>query len=451
MASTSPMKPHIVIAGASGFIGRSLGPALHDDFHTIALSRRAGEPGPGYDAHRQVDLFSLSGSTAALEGADYAVYLVHSMMPSARLVQGHFSDLDVLCADNFARGAANAGVRHIVYVGGLIPSATTLSEHLESRQEVETALANTGIPVTTLRAGMIVGAHGSSYQLLARLVRRLPVMATPSWTRSRMHPVALEDVVRALGHVLQEDVTESRVFDLAAPEAVSYQELMRATAASLGLKRRFIPVPLLSPRLSRLWVSLTTGAPKPLVAPLVESLKHDMLARPEARMASLPGTPKSVEEMLADAAQISTREKIVPRAFLKPGRTRQPSTVCSVQRMELPDGCDAAWAANTYFRWVTSFMRGVIKVVASDTDPEIKFIFTPTGHKLLGLLKLPERSSADRQVMKVTAGLLARTSERGRLEFRRVLGKKTLVAALHDFVPRLPWWLYRATQGAFHR
>ena len=446
---TSPL-PVVAVAGASGFIGQALGPSLAHHFSPIALSRSAREPGGGYTGCRQADLFSLSGATRALEGAEYAVYLVHSMMPAARLVQGHFEDLDVLCADNFARAAAAAGVRHIVYVGGLLPTTDALSEHLRSRQEMERALGATGIPVTTLRCGMVVGAKGSSYQLLARLVRRLPVMVCPSWTKTRMQPVALSDVVGAITQVLATPAAESQVFDLGSPEALSYQELMGATAASFGLTRRFLSVPFLSPKLSRLWVTLTTGAPKALVAPLIQSLHHEMLARPTAR---LPGEAPAtnITDMLASAAHEQGTQSIVPHAFRAARRSKGPSTVCSVQRMVTPKGMDTRWVATEYFRWLAHRIRALVRITTSDDGADVQFTLRLTGHQLLGLRRLPGRSAADREVLLVTEGLLARESERGRLEFRYVLGDRTLIAALHDFVPRLPWWVYRLTQGTIHR
>ena len=449
-SDTAERKEVVVVAGASGFIGQALGPSLSAHFEPLALSRSVREPGGGYRECRQVDLFSLSAASAALQGADYAVYLVHSMMPAARLVQGDFEDLDVLCADNFARAAAEVGVKHIAYVGGLLPNVDELSVHLRSREEVERALGATGIPVTTLRCGLVVGSKGSSYQLMSRLVRRLPLMVCPSWTQTRMHPVALTDVVRALVHVIRERGDGAQVFDLGASESVNYQELMAKTAASFGLKRHFISVPLLSPKLSRLWVTLTTGAPKALVAPLVESLRHEMLARDTHRFPD-EVAPTSIDVMLKEAAEEQGREVIVPRAFRPTPPVKGPSTVCSVQRMVTPPGCDTRWVADEYFRWLGKVMRGLIKISKSNDGQEIQFIFRLTGQPLLGLRRLSWRSTHDREVMLVTEGLLARRSERGRLEFRHVLGDTTLIAALHDFVPRLPWWIYRLTQGIFHR
>ena len=169
--SVQTQKPTLVVAGATGFIGQSLGPILSQDFHLVGLSRSPRKDPGHYAEFRQADLFSLKDTERALEGADYVVYLVHSMMPSARLVQANFRDLDLVCADNFARAAKMQGVQHMVYLGGLVPDGS-LSEHLASRAEVEDVLRSTGVPVTVLRAGLVVGASGSSFQILLRLVKR---------------------------------------------------------------------------------------------------------------------------------------------------------------------------------------------------------------------------------------------------------------------------------------
>ena len=450
-APGSGRRPCIVVAGASGFIGQAIGRVLSKEYRMLGLSRSERKPSAGYDEYRKVDFFSLRDSEAGLAGADFAIYLVHSMMPAARLVQGHFGDLDILCADNFSRAAKSAGVKRIIYISGLIPDTEPLSEHLSSRLEVERALEASGITVVTLRAGMVVGAEGSSYQLLARLVQRLPAMACPSWTQTKMQPIALDDVVRAVQQGLRIEINASKNFDIGTPNPLTYLELMSLTADSLGLKRVFLPLPFLSPGLSRMWVSLTTGAPKDLAAPLIASLKHEMLVRenPAHRLPIRAST--SVPKMLEKAAQDQTKVQITPRAFQRTKNSNKASNVCSVQRMKLPEGKDAEWAARTYFQWLPRAMRGLITVRENREEDEVLFIFTLTGHKLLGLKRMPHRSRPDRQVLKVTRGLLAVESERGRLEFRQVLGERVLLASIQEFIPRLPWWIYRSTQGVFHK
>ena len=439
----------IAIAGASGFIGQALGPVLGKDNRLIGLSRSDKPAKNGYAEYRKTDLFSLRDAENALIGVDYAIYLVHSMMPSARLVQGSFEDLDLLCADNFAKAASLQGVKQIVYLGGLMPSEDDVSEHLKSRLEVEEVLGSTGVALTTLRAGLVVGSNGSSYQLLTRLVRRLPLMVLPAWTQTKMQPVALEDVVKSFQFVLGVPDTFNAVYDLSSTAPVSYEELMQATAKALKLKRRFVGVPLFSPKLSRLWVSLTTGAPKELVAPLIESLRHEMLARPQSSFQLPISKERDIIDLIEEAARYEEVSQ-QPRAFLKPSNYKEEHTVRSVQRMVLPEGKNAKWAANEYLNWLPGAMKGLVKVVKTD-ETHIGFRVSENGLLLLQLELRSHRSDPHRQVMRVTGGLLAKETTRGRLEFRQVLGGRILLAAIHDFVPRLPWWIYRSTQAEVHR
>ena len=330
-SALSPRGPRVAVAGATGFIGSALAPVLSDRFELVGLTRSDRGALRNYSQVRRVDLFSRLDTLAGLEGVDYAIYLVHSMMPSARLVQANFEDLDLLCADNFAKCAAEQGVKHIVYVGGLQPSGPTTSAHLESRLEVERALGTYGVPVTTLRAGMIVGGNGSSFQILTRLVDRLPLMVCPSWTNTATQSVALKDVVWAIDQTIDSPGSGSRVFDLGASEPCTYRELMATTAEEMGKVRRFIGVPLVTPALSRLWISTVTGAPKALVAPLISSLRYEMVARTDTEF-RLPNEPRtSIRETLRLALD-AIPEAEEPRAFRPPLKKPKP-VVLSVQRM----------------------------------------------------------------------------------------------------------------------
>ena len=433
------------------FWGTELAVSLSRDFRLVGLTRGSRTALENYDEVRQVDLMSRKAASKALIGVDYALYLVHSMMPSARLVQANFRDLDAICADNFARAAAQRGVRRIVYVGGLQPMGTQNSEHLESRLEVERILGAYGVQVVVLRAGLVVGGKGSSFQILTRLVRRLPVMVCPSWTRTKTQPVAVPDVVWAIDESLKLPGDESRVFDLGGAQPLSYRELMTQTAELMGKKRIMIPVPLVSPGLSRLWVSLVTGAPRGLVGPLVESLRHEMLARDEEelRLPDEPGTP--IQAML-QAALAEEREGVsqAPRAFQPAPKKKQAARVLSVQRMTLPEGADAEWAAEEYGEWLPRMMGGLMPIHVVNDEPMVRFHLFRGGPVLLRLERLPEVGASDRQVYRVRGGLLAKSDTWGRLEFRQVVDDRTLIVAVHDFEPRLPWWIYRSTQAVFH-
>jgi uncharacterized protein YbjT (DUF2867 family) len=439
-------------------VGRALAATLARRLRVAGISRAPpGGSAAAWDEWRRADLFNLREAEAALAGATYAVYLVHGMMPSARLTQGSFADLDLVCADNFARAAKHAGVEQIVYLGGLIPEGGRLSAHLESRLEVEETLAGYGVPVTVLRAGMVIGGGGASFEILERLVKRLPAMICPRWTLTRMQPVAIDDVVSLLAFAVGEPACFRQIFDVGAPEALTYRDLMALTAEVVGVRRPMVPVRVVTPALSRLWVSLVTGAPRALVGPLVESLRHEMVARDHrlADMAGLEPTPVRValERALAfHSKEQPTRSHAEARRAVVASIRTAPH-VRSVQRMRLPPGRDAAWAADEYARWLPSALRGMLRVEV-DPDRTCRFYFGSMKRPLLELTYADERSRPDRQLFYVSGGLLARTHAadggRARFELRQVLDRRTLITAIHDYRPRLPWSVYRATQARFH-
>ena len=450
--------PTVAIAGASGFVGTALRRALADDHDLVGLTRSPARAARADDGDpirwRHCDLFSLREVERGLAGADLAVYLVHSMLPSSRLTQGTFADLDLILADNFARAAAAAGVRQIVFVSGLLPDDTRrLSRHLRSRWEVERTLAAHGVPVTTLRTGLVVGRGGSSLAILVRLVRRLPAMLLPAWADSKTQPVALRDVVRAVRLVLGAPDRFRGPFDVAGPDVMTYREMLRATAEVLGVERPTSGVPFVTPRLSTLWVSLITGSPRALVGPLVASLRHDMVVR-----------PNPVQDAIAPAAtpfREALREAVTPggRAFpdarhahrrADDEAVREARLVRSVQRFTLPKGRSAEWAGAEYLRWLDGFAGPVLRVRVD--GPTARFYVRPFPRPVLELVHAPDRSTPDRALFYVTGGALAQAggARRGRLEFREVLGGSCVLAAIHDFAPRLPWALYRLTQAVAH-
>jgi uncharacterized protein YbjT (DUF2867 family) len=434
----------VALSGASGFVGKALAKELASGFRVRGLGRGKTAPKDAQlDDWCMTDLYSLRAAQVALDGAEVAIYLVHSMMPNARLTQARFEDLDLLCADNFGRAAATAGVKQIVYLGGLVPSDGKMSPHLQSRHEVTQALGKYGTPVTTLRAGLILGGTGSSFEMLVNLVERLPVMICPSWTATRTQPVAVADVIKLLAFVVNNPACFGKTYDIGAPEALSYKELLELTAELLGLKRTMLPVRWFSPALSRLWVSTITGASKELVAPLVESLKHEMVAQNQ-ELATMAGiTPMSVRDALK--AALDSREASRPQT--RGSVTR--SLVRSVQRMTLPNGKDAAWASAEYTRWLPSAFAGLLKV---DVDEANTCSFRVVGMKspLLVLTHRAEESTQDRQLFHVTGGLLAQAGQHGRFELRAALDANMLLTAIHDFEPRLPWFIYRISQAPFH-
>jgi uncharacterized protein YbjT (DUF2867 family) len=436
----------VVIAGARGFVGQALVERLRGHAKIVGLSRRAShEEGVEW---RECDLFSRADTIAALKGADFAVYLVHSMLPSARLTQGDFEDFDLICADNFARAAKENSVKHIVYLGGILPEGEGVSRHLGSRHEVEHALGAYGTPVTSLRAGLIVGPNGSSTAIVVRLVQKLPVMLCPSWTRERTQPIALKDILGLIEFSLGNEDVYDQIFDVGGPDIMTYKMMMERTAELLNLKRVFFDFPAVAPAISSGWVSAFTHAPMELVRPLIESLEHSMVARENTLLEKSRIAVTPFSESMKESIEFELSRSEEPVAFDKRGSSRPAERVVrSVQRLPLPKGKDAAWVAEEYARWLPDFLAPILRVEV--TQEFTRFFIKGITSPLLEL-KLAEVSATDRQLFWIVGGLLARPNRKGRLEFREVLGGQAVMAAIHDFEPRLPWYIYRYTQALVH-
>jgi uncharacterized protein YbjT (DUF2867 family) len=235
----------IAIAGASGFVGQALTSRLSAKHSVRALGRRLPSQSAPNVEWKSVDLFSAQSAREALQGIDVAIYLVHSMMPSSRLFQGNFHDTDLLLADNFAYACKQNGVSRILYLGGLIPEGY-ISPHLQSRKEVEEVLRSYGIPVTSLRAGMIVGPGGSSFEILRSLVQKLPVMILPLWTQSKTQAVFIDDVVAVIEAAVEQESFSGRSIDVVNGEELDYKKILELTARAMGLRRWMMPVSIAS-------------------------------------------------------------------------------------------------------------------------------------------------------------------------------------------------------------
>jgi uncharacterized protein YbjT (DUF2867 family) len=275
----------VLVAGASGFVGGRLCPALEEAGHEVrAMTRHperyrgAGEPVLG-DVH---DAESLA---TALAGCDAAYYLVHS------LDDPDFEKRDAEAARTFAAAAADAAVARIVYMGGLGDDADDLSAHLRSRREVEKLLGSAGVPVTTLRAGIIIGHGGISWEMTRQLVERLPAMITPRWVSTRTQPIAVADVVRYLVGVLEVPETAGRAFDVGGPEVLAYGEMMRRVAVIEGRHQLVVPVPLLSPQLSSRWLALVTDVDLQTGRSLVDSMTNEVVVHDDSILALVPFEP----------------------------------------------------------------------------------------------------------------------------------------------------------------
>ncbi|SFP49386.1 NAD(P)H-binding protein [Salibacterium halotolerans] len=442
-------RPVIALTGASGYIGRNLLKQLTPYADIIALSRNGGDKEDSeHVTWRSCDLFSMADAEKALEGADYAYYLVHSMKPSAKLTQGTFENMDVILADNFAQAAEKQGIKQIVYLSGLVPDADHHSRHIRSRLEVEQVLSSYQVPVTTLRAGLIVGPNGSSFPILAKMVKRLPVMLLPKWTRKKTHPIYIGDMLDSLVRCAGRTDLYDRSIDVGGPEVMTYKNMMKETAEVMGKQPKMISVPFMTVNLSRLWVSLVSNSPREMVYPLIESLIHPMMVKPENMVSGISGGSTSFRE----AARKSLEEEKQKRL----GRLKVLSIpdidndVRSVQRIPLPAGKTALWTAHYYAEWLSQIIHPLLSV-QDHFDGVIKIRFR--GWTLLELRHSAERSQPDRALFYITGGLFddKAENERGRLEFRKIPGRPECIIAIHDYMPSLPWFLYKYTQAKAHR
>ena len=442
-------RPTLVIAGATGFLGRWFIEHYHHFYRIIALSRSAMRPDPDYTKAewRQVDLFSITSTEDGIGGADLALYLVHSMSPSTRLSQGSFEDTDLLLADNFARACQHQGIRQIVFVGGLLPDDEAhddLSRHLRSRREVEITLASTGVPVTSLRAGIVVGPGGSSFRMIDRLVDRLPVLICPAWCQSATHPIALVDMLQIIDYCLDREEVFDEVVDVGGAEVTTYMNMLSTVAELRGRSRVIRPVRYFTAGLSTLWVSLITESSRDLVKPLVESLQHRMVAEENDVLRAFPDRLTFREA----ASETLAHGDFLPAL---PGRLPNPvaekNTVRSVQRLPNPMRHTATYVARLYQRWLPVFFKALVKV---RTHGE-RTTFQVFGIPLLKLNFIPSRSDRHRQLFYIVGGLLAKRKDKGWLEFRSVLDGRYVISAIHEFVPALPWYLYVLTQAPAHK
>ncbi|MBL0746789.1 NAD(P)H-binding protein [Nocardioides baculatus] len=287
----------VLVTGATGFIGRRLVPALIDAGHEVrAMTRRPEEyDGPGEAVG--ADVMDADSLRPALEGVDVAIYLVHS------LDDPDFERKDADAARNFSAAAAAAGLSQIVYMGGLGEDEDQeLSPHLRSRREVEGLLGTDGVPVTVLRAAIVVGHGGISWELTRQLVKNLPAMVVPKWVGTRTQPIAIDDVVRYLAGVVGKQEALDRVFEIGGPETLTYREMLQGVALAMnGRKLPIVVLPLLTPGLSSRWLALVTDVDVTTGRNLIDSMSTEVVVRDTSIRDVVPGEPLTYEESVRRA------------------------------------------------------------------------------------------------------------------------------------------------------
>ena len=285
----------VAVAGATGFVGRRLCPALVEAGHDVVAMTRRPEAYDGVGRAVAGDVHEPESLAAALEGCDAAYYLVHS------LASPDFERLDAEAASAFGRAAAEAGVRRIVYLGGLGRDEDELSPHLRSRRQVEQLLGAAGVPVTTLRAGIVIGHQGLSWEMTRQLVERVPLMITPRWVGTRTQPIAVGDVVRYLVGVLAVPATSGRAFEVGGDEVLRYSDLMRRVAEVEDRPLFILPVPVLTPRLSSHWLGLVTDVDAKAGRSLVDSMVNEVVVADDELARLLPFERTSFDDAVRQA------------------------------------------------------------------------------------------------------------------------------------------------------
>jgi uncharacterized protein YbjT (DUF2867 family) len=284
MSAENENRPCILVTGATGYIGGRLIPRLLEMGYRVRCLVRDPARLQGRPWHSDVeivagDVLQPESLAQAMQGVQVAYYLIHSLGAGA-----DFHQRDLTAASNFSTAAGAAGVERIIYLGGLAEASPGLSEHLRSRQQTGDSLRSGGVPVTEFRAGVIVGSSSLSFEMIRYLTERVPVMICPRWVYTRTQPIGIREVLEYLTATLTVPESSGRIIEIGGAEIVTYGEMMMTYAEVRGLKRWMVPVPVLTPRLSSLWVNLVTPIPGSIAGPLIEGMRnenivHDFSAR----------------------------------------------------------------------------------------------------------------------------------------------------------------------------
>ncbi|WP_181309906.1 NAD(P)H-binding protein [Nocardioides campestrisoli] len=292
----------VLVTGATGFVGSRLVPALLEEGHDVRAMTRRPEAYDGPGTPVGADVTDAESLAKAMAGADVAVYLVHS------LDRDDFEDEDALAARTFGAQAAKAGVEQIVYLGGLGDEDGELSAHLRSRRQVERLLGEGGVPVTVLRAAIVVGHGGVSWEITRQLVKNLPAMVVPKWAETRTQPIALDDVTRYLVGVVGREEARDRIFEIGGPEVLTYRRMLElASEVMLGEARPIVPVPVFTPKLSSYWLALVTDIDATTGRNLIDSMGTEVVVSDTSIRDLVPFEPTSYEEAVRRALEEAGR------------------------------------------------------------------------------------------------------------------------------------------------
>ena len=287
----------ILVTGATGFVGRHLVPALVAEGHDVRAMTRDPDTYDGEGTAVEGDVTTPSTLGPALDGVDIAYYLVHS------LDEEDFEETEARSARAFGDAAGEAGVRQLVFLGGLGPDdADELSVHLRSRRAVESLLGEGGVPVTVLRAAVIVGDGGISWEITRQLVENLPAMVVPQWAMTKTQPIALDDVVRYLVGVAGSEAAIGEVFEIGGPEALTYLEMLQGASEVMNGRRKIIaPVPMLTPGLSSHWISFVTDVDATTGRNLIDSMGVEVVVTDDSIREVVPFEPMTYREAVERA------------------------------------------------------------------------------------------------------------------------------------------------------
>lgn len=334
----------ILVLGATGYVGgRLVHRLLEDGYRVCATGRSLSKLQSRVWAHhdlvtlKEVDVFDEHSLTAAVQGVDVVYYLVHSMNSQ----QHDFQNADHEAALTMARVASASSVKRIIYLGGLGTDDEDLSKHLKSRREVEQVLRSGDVPVTVFRAAMIIGSGSASFEILRYLVERLPIMITPRWVKTPNQPIAIRNVIEYLAGCLTVEQTVGETFDIGGKDVVSYLDLMRIYAEEAGLPRRhIIPVPVLTPRLSSLWIHLVTPVPGYIARPLTEGLRNPVVCHDHRIETLIPQPLLDCREAIRKALH-RVHENTIPTYWGDAG---------VFPEVGLPQQGDPEWSGGTTFQ-----------------------------------------------------------------------------------------------------